>query len=44
MPKLAQQPLTELAVRKAKPADKRYDLFDALLLAGIQRYHWPSPD
>ncbi len=29
MPKLAQQPLTELAVRKAKPADKRYDLFDA---------------
>jgi integrase len=29
MPKLAQQPLTELAIRKAKPADKRYDLFDA---------------
>ena len=29
MPKLAQQPLTELAVRKAKPVDKRYDLFDA---------------
>ena len=29
MPKLAQQALTELAVRKAKPADKRYDLFDA---------------
>ena len=29
MPKLAQQPLTELAIKKAKPADKRYDLFDA---------------
>ena len=29
MPKLVQQPLTELAIRKAKPADKRYDLFDA---------------
>ena len=29
MPKLAQQALTELAVRKAKPAGKRYDLFDA---------------
>jgi len=29
MPKLAQQPLTELAIRKAKPAGKRYDLFDA---------------
>ena len=29
MPKLAQRPLTELAIRKAKPADKRYDLFDA---------------
>ena len=29
MPKLAQQPLTELAIRKAKPADKRYDIFDA---------------
>ena len=29
MPKLAQQPLTELTIRKAKPADKRYDLFDA---------------
>lgn len=28
MPKLAQKPLTELAIRKAKPADKRYDLFD----------------
>lgn len=29
MPKLALQPLTELAIRKAKPADKRYDIFDA---------------
>ena len=29
MPKLAQQALTELAVKKAQPADKRYDLFDA---------------
>ena len=29
MPKIVQQPLTELAIRKAKPADKRYDLFDA---------------
>ena len=29
MPKLAQQALTELTVKKAKPADKRYDLFDA---------------
>ena len=29
MPKLAQQPLTELTTKKAKPADKRYDLFDA---------------
>ncbi len=29
MPKVAQQALTELSVRKAKPADKRYDLFDA---------------
>ena len=29
MPKLAQQPLTELSIRKAKPANKRYDLFDA---------------
>ena len=29
MPKLAQQPLTELTIKKAKPADKRYDLFDA---------------
>ena len=29
MPKLAQQPLTELVVRKAKPADKCCDLFDA---------------
>ena len=29
MPKLVQQSLTELTIRKAKPADKRYDLFDA---------------
>jgi integrase len=29
MPKLVQQALTELAIKKAKPADKRYDLFDA---------------
>ena len=29
MPKIVQQPLTELAIRKAKPASKRYDLFDA---------------
>ena len=29
MPKLTQQPLTELAIRKAKPTGKRYDLFDA---------------
>ena len=29
MPKLALQLLTELAIRKAKPADKRYDIFDA---------------
>mgnify|MGYP001192240676 CR=1 FL=1 len=29
MPKLATQPLTELSIRKAKPAIKRYDLFDA---------------
>jgi len=29
MPKLARNPLTELAIRKAKPAEKRYDLFDA---------------
>jgi hypothetical protein len=29
MPKLVQQPLTELAIKKAKPADRRYDLFDA---------------
>ena len=29
MPKLAHQPLTELSIRKAKPAEKRYDLFDA---------------
>ena len=29
MPKLSQHPLTELAIRKAKPTDKRYDLFDA---------------
>ena len=29
MPKIVQQPLTELAIRKAKPARKRYDLFDA---------------
>ena len=29
MPKLAQQPLTELAIKKAKPANKRYDLLDA---------------
>jgi hypothetical protein len=29
MPKLAQRPLTELAIKKAKPEDKRYDLFDA---------------
>ena len=31
MPKLTQQPLTELAIRKAKPTGKRYDLFDASL-------------
>ena len=29
VPKLVQQSLTELTIRKAKPADKRYDLFDA---------------
>ena len=29
MPKIVHQPLTELTIRKAKPADKRYDLFDA---------------
>ena len=29
MPILTQQPLTELAIRKAKPTGKRYDLFDA---------------
>ena len=29
MPKIAQQTLPDLAIRKAKPAAKRYDLFDA---------------
>ena len=28
MPKLAQHPLTELAIRKVKPSDKRYNCFD----------------
>ena len=31
MPKLARQPMTELAIKKAKPAEQRYDLFDASL-------------
>ena len=31
MPKLVSKSLTDLAVRKARPADKRYDLFDAAL-------------
>ena len=31
MPKLVRKPLTDLAVRKARPKEKRYDLFDAAL-------------
>ena len=31
MPKLVSKPLTDLAVRKARPKDKRYDLYDAAL-------------
>jgi integrase len=31
MPKLVSKPLTDLAVRKARPANKRYDLYDAAM-------------
>ena len=31
MPKLVSKPLTDLAVRKARPKDKRCDLYDAAL-------------
>jgi integrase len=31
MPKLVSKPLTDLAVRKARPKEKRYDLYDAAL-------------
>ncbi len=31
MPKLVSKPLTDLAARKARPKDKRYDLYDAAL-------------
>ena len=31
MPKLVSKPLTDLAVRKARPKDTRYDLYDAAL-------------
>ena len=31
MPRLVQSQLTDVAVRKAKPTDKRYDLYDAAL-------------
>ena len=31
MPKLVSKPITDLAVRKARPKEKRYDLYDAAL-------------
>ena len=40
MPKLVSAALTDMAVRKARPKDNRYDLYDAALRGfGVACFH-----